>query len=199
MTDDKIVVSVSLPQDLIDEMDNMRDRIGYQKSRAEYVCNAMDVLFRIMVDNRLKIDAQVDALKSVQEIDPSTIVAITKAATKTYMEKYDKYEGKKKQITLRPAPKLVEDIEGYCTKIGLYDDLQQFIRIAISNQIELDAQLINKLDRIEEHRIFQKRNTDDIINSVLASLSNDGSESVNALVDIVNLFLKEAGKEKKDE
>jgi hypothetical protein len=112
------------------------------------------------------------------------------------MEKYEKYEGKKKQIVLRPAPKLVEDIESFCTKIGLYDDLQQFIRIAISNQIELDAQLINKMERIEEHRIFQKRSTDDIINSVLSSLTNDGSESVNALVDMVNLFLKEAGKEK---
>ena len=193
------VVSIRLPIELLEKIDEVNQVVGFSQSRAEYVVKAMDTLFRTLVDNRIRIDAQLDALKKAQEIDPTTILAITKAAIDRFMEKYEQYTGQKSQVLLRIPPKMLEAIDTNATVIGLYSTRSDFIKMAVSNQIELDYALIEKLKRIKEHRIFQKRETTDIINSILDDLSKRDSEGLDGLIDLANVIIRETGRERQGE
>ena len=193
------VVSIRLPIELLEKIDEVNQVVGFSQSRAEYVVKAMDTLFRTLVDNRIRIDAQLDALKKAQEIDPTTILAITKAAIDRFMEKYEQYTGQKSQVLLRIPPKMLEAIDTNATVIGLYSTRSDFIKMAVSNQIELDYALIEKLKRIKEHRIFQKRETTDIINSILDDLSKRVSEGLDGLIDLANVIIRETGRERQGE
>ena len=154
--------------------------------------------FRTLIDNRIRIDTQLEALKKAQEIDPNTILAITKAAIDRFMEKYEQYGGEKSQVLLRVPSKMMNSIDDNITTIGLYSNRSEFIRMAVSNQIELDAALLEKIRRIKEHKIFQKRDTNDIINSVLDSLTKKDSEGLDGLIDLATMIMREAGQERKD-
>lgn len=198
MTSASEVVSIRLPKELLVKIDEMNEIIGFSQSRAEYIVKSMDSLFRSLVDNRIRIDTQVEALKKAQEIDPNTILAITKAAIDRFMEKYAQYGGEKSQVLLRVPSKLLGYIDDNITTIGLYSNRSEFIRMAVSNQIELDIAILEKIKRIKEHRIFQKRDTNDIINSVLNSLTKKDSEGLDGLIDLAAVLIREAGQEKKE-
>ena len=85
------VVSIRLPRDLLEKIDEINKQLGFCKTRAEYVAKSMDTLFRTMVSSRLKIDYELEQLKSVQSIDSETMVHLTKAVMDRYLQKYDKY------------------------------------------------------------------------------------------------------------
>lgn len=53
--------------------------------------------------------------------------------------------------------------------------------------------MLEKLERVKEHRTFQKRNTDDVVNSILEKLFDEDSAPV--MVDTINLILEEVTKE----
>ena len=91
MTSASDVVSIRLPKELLVKIDEMNEIIGFSQSRAEYIVKSMETLFRTLIDNRIRIDTQLEALKKAQEIDPNTILAITKAAIDRFMEKYEQY------------------------------------------------------------------------------------------------------------
>lgn len=198
MTSASDVVSIRLPKELLVKIDEMNEIIGFSQSRAEYIVKSMETLFRTLIDNRIRIDTQLEALKKAQEIDPNTILAITKAAIDRFMEKYEQYGGEKSQVLLRVPSKMMNSIDDNITTIGLYSNRSEFIRMAVSNQIELDAALLEKIRRIKEHKIFQKRDTNDIINSVLDSLTKKDSEGLDGLIDLATMIMREAGQERKD-
>lgn len=198
MTSASDVVSIRLPKELLVKIDEMNEIIGFSQSRAEYIVKSMETLFRTLIDNRIRIDTQLEALKKAQEIDPNTILAITKAAIDRFMEKYEQYGGEKSQVLLRVPTKMMNSIDDNITTIGLYSNRSEFIRMAVSNQIELDAALLEKIRRIKEHKIFQKRDTNDIINSVLDSLTKKDSEGLEGLIDLATMIMREAGQERKE-
>lgn len=189
-------VSTRLPEELLDKIDKLIEDLGFSGSRAEYIADSLSPYFRLLVASRLKIDKQVDQLKSVCEIDPTTILSITSAVMKKYMDEYLKYNGKRKQVLIRVPVKLMKSIEEYCQYIGLYSDRSEFIRCAVSNQVEADTKLLEDMERVRNHKVIQTRSTEEIINSVLNDLQDPTSNSVDGMVKLANLFIKESAKPK---
>lgn len=196
MADKTEVVSIRLPKDLLTKVDDMVEQLGFSTSRADYVVNSLDSFFRLLVDTKLKIDKQIEQLKELHEIDPNTILSITKAAMDIYMKKYGTFTENKQQILLRVPTKMNRAIEEYRTYLGLYTDRSEFIRFAVVNQIESDTSLLERMNMVQENRIFQERTTDDIVNSVLKELQNSDSDALNGLVGLTKLFLDKSAKPK---
>lgn len=157
---------------------------------------SLDSFFRLLVDTKLKIDKQIEQLKELHEIDPNTILSITKAAMDIYMKKYGTFTENKQQILLRVPTKMNRAIDEYRTYLGLYTDRSEFIRFAVVNQIESDTSLLERMNMVRENRIFQERTTDDIVNSVLKELQNSDSDALNGLVGLTKLFLDKSAKPK---
>lgn len=196
MADKTEVVSIRLPKDLLTKVDDMVEQLGFSTSRADYVVKSLDSFFRLLVDTKLKIDKQIEQLKELHEIDPNTILSITKAAMDIYMKKYGTFTENKQQILLRVPTKMNRAIEEYRTYLGLYTDRSEFIRFAVVNQIESDTSLLERMNMVRENRIFQERTTDDIVNSVLKELQNSDSDALNGLVGLTKLFLDKSAKPK---
>ena len=100
------------------------------------------------------------------------------------------------QVLLRAPIKLLDSINEYQPYIGLYKDRSEFIRCAVSNQIEIDATLIDSMQRVRDHKVLQTRSTEDIVNSVLKSLQDSDSNQLDGLVNFANLLIKESIKPK---
>lgn len=196
MADKTEVVSIRLPKDLLTKVDDMVEQLGFSTSRADYVVKSLDSFFRLLVDTKLKIDKQIEQLKELHEIDPNTILSITKAAMDIYMKKYGTFTENKQQILLRVPTKMNRAIDEYRTYLGLYTDRAEFIRFAVVNQIESDASLLERMNMVRDNRIFQERTTDDIVNSVLKELQNSDSDALNGLVGLTKLFLDKSAKPK---
>lgn len=190
------VISIRLPDDLLDKLDETIEKIGFSNSRAEYIVSSMDRFFRELIATRLKIDREIEQFKNIQGIDPNTILSITTAGVKRYMEKYDRYTGKKRQVLLRPPVKLIEAIDEFQPHIGLYGDRSDFIRYAVSLQIETDESLVENMERVSNHRVFQTRSTEDIVNSVMQKLNAPDSSAMDGLVNLTNLLINESVKPK---
>lgn len=193
MVNEKDVVSVRLSEELLEKIDNMNEVLGFTKTRAEYVAKSIEAYFRSLVDNRLKIDKEIESLRKQYNIYPSTILSITKKVTNGYVNKIELDNGTKRQILIRIPSKLLKDIEDYRPYIELYDDLTDYIRAAVVFQLDSDEKMLEKLERVKEHRTFQKRNTDDVVNSILEKLFDEDSAPV--MVDTINLILEEVTKE----
>lgn len=196
MADKTEVVSIRLPKDLLTKVDDMVEQLGFSTSRADYVVKSLDSFFRLLVDTKLKIDKQIEQLKELHEIDPNTILSITKAAMDIYMKKYGTFTENKQQILLRVPTKMNRAIDEYRTYLGLYTDRSEFIRFAVVNQIGSDTSLLERMNMVRENRIFQERTTDDIVNSVLKELQNSDSDALNGLVGLTKLFLDKSAKPK---
>ena len=198
MSDKTDVVSIRLPEDLLRKIDEINNALGFCKTRAEYVAKSMDTLFRAMISSKLTIDQQIEQLKGIQEIDSSFIIQLTKAVMDRYVQKYEKYSMDKQQVLVRVPPKLLENIEKYRIPIGLYTDRSEFIRLAVSNQVENDTIFIESMERVMNHTIIKTKSADEFIASVLKKLAEPGSEGLDTMVSLVNLFVKEAGAQKKE-
>ena len=197
MTANTEVVSIRLPVNLLGEIDEIIASLGFCQTRAEYIVRSLDSYFRILIATRQSIDRQVEQLKSIQEIDPNTILSITKAAMDVYMKKYEQYEGDRQQVLLRIPLKVLNHIENYRTDIALYDNRADFIRFAVSNQIDADKALLTNMDKVHNHRIIQTRSTEEIVSSVLNGLQDPNSPSLEGLVNLATLFINESTKVKK--
>ena len=80
--------------------------------------------------------------------------------------------------------------------LGFYNKRADFIRMAVSNQITLDESFEEKLERVKDHKVQQKRSSDEIIQSVLRNMSND-SEGVNGMMSILETVIRESNKPKR--
>lgn len=193
MTADTETISIRLPNDMVGKIDGYIQSIGHFTSRPSYIVNSMAVLFRTLVDSRLKIDAEIDGIRKTIDLDPNILLSITQTMVRGYMEKYERYEGEPVQILLRVPVGLLNAIDEYAPVLGLYSKRIDFIRMAVVNQLALDESFLEKLDQVKEHRVQQKRSTDEIIHSVLSNLTKD-SVGVNGMLSLVDSILKETRK-----
>lgn len=109
------------------------------------------------------------------------------------MEKYAKFEGKPIQVLIRIPSGLLRDIDDYQTVLGFYTKRSDFIRMAVANQISLDESFYEKLERVKDHKVQQKRSSDEIIQSVLQSFSTN-NEGLNGMMSLMETIFKETKK-----
>jgi len=193
MASDTETVSIRLPSGMLERIDNYIQAPGHFTTRPAYIVNAMERLFRTLVDSRIKVDAQIDEIGKIANIEPNVILNITKTVMDRYMDKYAQFEGEPIQVLLRVPVGLLKDIDDYQTVLGFYNKRTDFIRMAISNQISLDESFEEKLERVKDHKVQQKRSSDEIIQSVLLNMSND-SEGMNGMMSLLETIIKESNK-----
>lgn len=194
MSDKTKRMSLNIPSDMLKEMDRMIDEIGFAPNRSAYVTRAMDSLFRILLQSRLNIDKQVETIKKIQEVQPETIVAITKGAMQIYVQNYDEYKEKKDQLLVTLPVDLIQTIESYAADIGLYETVDQFILVSISNQISMDENMLENMKLVREHRAKDKKTQEEVISSVLNKIQNNESGGLDALVGLVSMFMEASKK-----
>lgn len=193
MASDTETISIRLPSGMIEKIDEFIQESGHFSTRPAYIINSMEVLFRTFVNSRLKIDQQIDELRKITDIDPNVILNITKTLIDRYMEKYAKFEGKPIQVLIRIPSGLLRDIDDYQTVLGFYTKRSDFIRMAVANQISLDESFYEKLERVKDHKVQQKRSSDEIIQSVLQSFSTN-NEGLNGMMSLMETIFKETKK-----
>lgn len=194
MSDKTKRMSLNIPADMLKEMDRMIDEIGFAPNRSAYITRAMDSLFRILLQSRLNIDKQVETIKKIQEVQPETIVAITKGAMQIYVQNYDEYKEKKDQLLVTLPVDLIQTIESYAADIGLYETVDQFILVSISNQISMDENMLENMKLVREHRAKDKKTQEEVISSVLNKIQNNESGGLDALVSLVSMFMEASKK-----
>ena len=196
MASDTETVSIRLPSGMLEKIDGYIQTSGHFTTRPAYIVNAMEGLFRTLVDSRIKVDAQIDEISKIASIEPNVILNITKTVMDRYMDKYAQFEGEPVQVLLRVPAVRLKDIDDYQTVLGFYYKRADFIRMAVSNQIALDESFEEKLERVKYHKVQQKRSSDEIIQSVLRNMSND-SEGVNGMMSILETVIRESNKPKR--
>ena len=193
MASDTETISIRLPSGMIGRIDEYIQKSGHFSTRPSYVVNSMEVLFRTLVDSRLKIDQQIDEISKITNIEPNIILNITKTLMDRYMDNYAKFEGDPVQILLRVPAGLLKDIDDYQTVLGFYSKRSDFIRMAVANQISIDESFDEKMERVKDHKVQQKRSSDEIIQSVLQSF-NTNNEGMNGMMSLMETILNETKK-----
>ncbi len=195
MASDTETISIRLPTEMLEKMDDYIQKLGHFSTRPSYIVNSMENLFRTLVDSRLKIDAEIDEISKITSIEPNVILHITQTLVDRYMEKYAKFGGEPVQILLRVPSGLIRNIDEYQNVLGFYDKRVDFIRMAVANQIALDESFEERLERVKDHKVQQKRSSDDIIQSVLQKFSTS-NEGVNGMMNLLDIMIKETKNEK---
>lgn len=195
MASETETISIRLPSEMLERIDGYIQNPGHFSTRPSYIVNAMENLFRTLVDSRLKIDAEIDEISKITSIEPNVILNITQTLIDRYMEKYAKFGGEPIQILLRVPSGLIRNIDEYQNVLGFYDKRSDFIRMAVANQIALDESFDESLERVKDHKVQQKRSSDDIIQSVLQKFSTS-NEGVNGMMNLLDVMIKETKNDK---
>ena len=188
---DTETISIRLPGELVEKIDHYIELLGHFQTRPAYIVNSMEVLFRSFVGSRLKVDAEIEKLRETAPIDSEVIRDITRRLVSGYMEKYEVYGGENIQILLRVPCGLSKDIDDYANVLGFYSKKSDFIRMAVINQISADESFVGLLSRVKDHKVQQRRSSDEIVQAVLQNISKD-QESINGMVSFINAIAKES-------
>ncbi len=193
MSEPTKTISIRIPKGCVDLIDENIGRYGHLSTRPAYIVFAMENMFRSFVSRRIKLDSDLESMKDMVDgaLDPNVILSITKKVLDGFMEKYSAYQGEGVQILLRVPEKFLQDIEDYATVLGFYSDRNDFIRMAIVDQLENDKSMADKMERVREHRTKQKMSSDAIVKSMLSKMEEDPS-GIEGLVDIFQKVIKEA-------